>query len=87
MFPPSQVMEDIVKLLIVAAVLALSLNPSAEAAGWRTCQGQSAKCVQARQNAAKPARAARSWHGSRSYHDSVNRLSTRDFFFRRMLDN
>jgi hypothetical protein len=81
-------MEDKVKLLLLAAAFtAFAGQPQAEAAGWRSCKTTAAKCTHARTHVAKPAKTHHARRVYRDNHYAVRGVSTREYFFRQMLDN
>jgi hypothetical protein len=72
------------KLHFLAAMFPLAAIPSAQATGWKSCDGKKSACKQTRvQKPAREIRARRYVVRERDYND----LPTREWFFRRMLDN
>ena len=72
------------KLLLLAALFPLAAIPSAQATGWKSCDRKKSACKQTRvQKPAREIRARRYVVRERDYND----LPTREWFFRRMLDN
>lgn len=74
-------------LLLAAAFTAFSGQPQAEAAGWRSCKSTAANCTHARAHVAKPAKATRTRRVYRSNYDGFRGVSTREWFYRQMLNN
>ena len=74
-------------LLLAAAFTAFAGQHQAEAAGWRSCTSTAAKCTHARSHVATPAKAHRARRIHRSHYDGFRGVSTRQYFFRQMLDN